>query len=936
MQQRFPRSVTSLIVIISLVFGSTMSSAFAQGVATPVEVATPVGAATPVADAGPSGPVDLDVLFIGAHPDDEAGGLSTYGQWAEEHDVKVGVITVTRGEGGGNAVGTEEGPALGLLREDEERRAVGMAGVEHIYNLDKVDFYYTVSAPLTEETWGYEDTLDRVVRIIRTTRPEVVITMNPSPTPGNHGHHQLAARLAVDAYYSAADESVFPSQISDEGLAPWEVGKIFRSGGAGEGQPGPDCATTYVPADPTDTVYGVWAGATSAANEGRTWADIEREAQRTYASQGWAAFPDAETDPAAISCDYFTLIDSRVPLSTNPESTTAVLENAVLPVPRGLPLGSQLYLTADSFDVLAGEPFTVTSHLQVPGDVDTSEAFVQLIAPDGWEVVGAEEAEQAAAAGEEATPVVNSENGELTQQFTIVPAADAEVSTRYAIGASVGAAGGIGVTSEVVRVVPPVTGTLAPRPPVAQFREWVDGVGAPQLDSLITPVDSIGVGEERELSIDLVNHSADAQSGSITLAMPAGFETDTATLPFDAIPGGGIQSVTFTVRNTDTSLPTSNQGGEEGTYAFDITTEAAGISSVQTAGLNLVPTTVAPQAVAVPVVDGQIGAEEYTGEPLDLSRVWEGDDPDSPADASGTGYVTWGEDGIYVAVNVVDDTLGTVLTPEDAKRHWRTDSVEIAIDPLGTAANTSATFKVGVFPTTTEGSPAAYRDADAFQGPVSETAPGFELASTLSQPYTGYVLETLIPWDSLPADIDPQNAAMNIFIYDSDTQDLTGQTRLGWSTWNGVQGDPYRWGHVDFEGYAPPADARTVPDEPQMPLDVAQSIQSPVSIAQSTRDGVGLAGKAMVPDGEGVEVVEGPVIEADQINLQVESTMEGTLNLFYEVNGTIVSSASQMVGPGQPISLELATEGSASGTIYLGFESTSGEVQARSLPVPGQ
>ena len=75
-----------------------------------------------------------------------------------------GMENVTRGEGGGNAVGTEEGPALGLIREREERDAVGKAGIEHIYNLDKVDFYYTVSAPLTEETWGYDDTLARVVR----------------------------------------------------------------------------------------------------------------------------------------------------------------------------------------------------------------------------------------------------------------------------------------------------------------------------------------------------------------------------------------------------------------------------------------------------------------------------------------------------------------------------------------------------------------------------------------------------------------------------------------------------------------------------------------------------------------------------------------------------------------------------------------------------
>ena len=174
--------------------------------------------------------VDLDVLFVGAHPDDEAGGLSTYGAWAEEYGLRTGVITVTRGEGGGNAVGPEEGPPLGLLREAEERRAVARAGIRNVYNLDKVDFYYTVSAPLTQEIWRERDALERVVRVVRATRPEVIVTMNPSPSPGNHGNHQQAARLAVEAFDRAADPSAYPAQLRRERLRPWRAARLFRSG----------------------------------------------------------------------------------------------------------------------------------------------------------------------------------------------------------------------------------------------------------------------------------------------------------------------------------------------------------------------------------------------------------------------------------------------------------------------------------------------------------------------------------------------------------------------------------------------------------------------------------------------------------------------------------------------------------------------------------
>src|SRR4051812_6219002 len=172
-----------------------------RGVAAALVTAALLVAAPPAqADTGGArDPVDLDVLFIGAHPDDEAFDLAAFGAWGQELGARVGVITVTRGEGGGNAVGPEEGPALGRLREAEERRAVARAGIHDIYNLDKVDFYYTVSAPLTREVWDDQETLARVVRVIRTTRPDVIVTMNPSPTPGNHGHHQLAARLAVEA-----------------------------------------------------------------------------------------------------------------------------------------------------------------------------------------------------------------------------------------------------------------------------------------------------------------------------------------------------------------------------------------------------------------------------------------------------------------------------------------------------------------------------------------------------------------------------------------------------------------------------------------------------------------------------------------------------------------------------------------------------------------
>jgi len=105
-------------------------------------------------------PAHTDVLFVGAHPDDEAQNLSTFGQWRELHGLSIAVLTVTRGEGGGNATGTEEGAALGL-RVEEEIRQLAIA----------------VAADMDEDA--------------RTAIEKLARYLQPDATPGT-GHHDIA------------------------------------------------------------------------------------------------------------------------------------------------------------------------------------------------------------------------------------------------------------------------------------------------------------------------------------------------------------------------------------------------------------------------------------------------------------------------------------------------------------------------------------------------------------------------------------------------------------------------------------------------------------------------------------------------------------------------------------------------------------------------
>jgi LmbE family N-acetylglucosaminyl deacetylase len=133
-----------------------------------------------------SGAVKINVMGEWAHPDDDTSIVGPCGVWHDKFGVRCGIIMITRGEGGGNAVGTEIGPALGLRRENEDRSAHFRSGTVDIFNIDKVDFFFNQSAPETQFFWGHDDTLRRVTRVIRMTQPDVYIGFTPTLAAG-HG-----------------------------------------------------------------------------------------------------------------------------------------------------------------------------------------------------------------------------------------------------------------------------------------------------------------------------------------------------------------------------------------------------------------------------------------------------------------------------------------------------------------------------------------------------------------------------------------------------------------------------------------------------------------------------------------------------------------------------------------------------------------------------
>lgn len=579
-----------------------------------------VGVCALAACASPSSGVrrsgHVDVLFIGAHPDDELRDLPTFGQWHENLGLSVGVVTITRGEGGGNAVGPEEGPALGLLREGEERKAVALAGIQDVYYLDKVDFFYTVSAPLTRSVWGEQDTLSRVVRLIRETTPKIIVTMNPAPVPGQHGNHQEAGRLAIEAYFDAGDPLKFGTQISDEHLSPWQASRLFAQGASGTGPAGATCSSAFTPTDPTQDVYGVWAGAPSRTGNGN-WAQIAVQAAHFYVTQGLGATPPPPTDPQRIPCIYYTQIDSRVPFTIGNRAPDAMLEGATAPTRGGLPAGTELFLTTSRSTLTPEQSFEVTVHSQAPAGRSLADAQVALQLPTGW---------TAAAYGKP--------DRLGSTQFQVTIPADT-TNGRYRVSATLHTSAGTGTNSTEVLVQPPVVAQAQQLPQLTDFDQWAASAAVPQLAGRVKNVQTLGVGTSRPLPVEIKNDGLTEEHGIVTPQLPSGFAVNPSSLSYSLKPGTGI-SLPFTVRNTDPTLATSNQGPDDGDYNYSIvTTNSAGAAEISNAALELVPSTIIPHVDAPPAVDGAAEPGEYPGLSLPISRRWRGVPCSSEADCGG-------------------------------------------------------------------------------------------------------------------------------------------------------------------------------------------------------------------------------------------------------------------------------------------------------------
>lgn len=246
-------------------------------------------------------PTTASILHVGAHPDDEDSALIA--RLARGDGARVAYLSLTRGEGGQNILGPEQGAALGLIRTEELAAARAVDGGEQFFTR-AFDFGFSKTLEETETKWnemhGRDAVLGDIVRVIREFKPLVIVARWGGTPRDGHGHHQYCGRLTRIAFDKAADPDWRPE------LGPaWRAKKLYV--GADVAPPENPNPTLRIPTGVYDPLLG------------RTYFQIAMQGRSRHKSQEMGALePDDERFSGV------KLVESRVP--TDPQTETSLFD----------------------------------------------------------------------------------------------------------------------------------------------------------------------------------------------------------------------------------------------------------------------------------------------------------------------------------------------------------------------------------------------------------------------------------------------------------------------------------------------------------------------------------------------------------------------------------------------------------------------------------
>ena len=280
-------------------------------------------------------PERMRVLWIAAHPDDEDTQLIAW--LARGRRVETAYLSLTRGDGGQNLIGNELGEALGVIRTEELLAARRIDGA-HQYFARGYDFGFSKTAEETRKHWPQDSLLNDVMTVMRAFKPHIVITTFSGTPRDGHGHHQVSAIVARQAYDMAADTVRFP--VKNFG-AVWTPLKFYR----------------LARFSPQDRTIAINVGEYD-PNLGLSYQEIAADSRSQHKSQGQGTLRRK-----GVVWDYLTREDSRVPAPPAKEEksifagldTTRLLVQDGRLAPPELPPAIALEAVADRQAVAVGD-----------------------------------------------------------------------------------------------------------------------------------------------------------------------------------------------------------------------------------------------------------------------------------------------------------------------------------------------------------------------------------------------------------------------------------------------------------------------------------------------------------------------------------------------------------------------------------------------------
>jgi len=338
--------------------------------------------------------------MIAAHPDDENTALLAY--FARGRKTRTAYLSLTRGEGGQNLIGSEQGDELGIIRTQELLAARKIDGAEQFFTR-AIDFGFTKTPQETFEKWGREKILSDVVWVIRRFQPDVIVLRFSGTPRDGHGQHQVSAILGKEAYSAAADPKRFPEQLKY--VQPWQAKRLMWNVFAfnRDQEREAEALKNRIEIDPGDYdpvlgySYGEIAGMSRSMHKSQGMGAPERKgSQKNYlvlvagepaskdAFDGvditWGRVPGAERVGKALAeaRDSFDPLhpEKVVPLLLEARAAMAELHHPVVDRKRreldeAIALASGLWLdaTADHYGTVPGGAFKITKTAIERGDL---------------------------------------------------------------------------------------------------------------------------------------------------------------------------------------------------------------------------------------------------------------------------------------------------------------------------------------------------------------------------------------------------------------------------------------------------------------------------------------------------------------------------------------------------------------------------------------